>query len=372
MNTTADITAKNEGAASSPGKRRRVRDVFIGILAFVVLGATFVWLVWGTEIRRNQIPKFKHRLKLTSIGSEDLEVRGSHCQLEDNGIFWVRIYFDNSLAGERYSGIDYSDYLYEFELSVVAGDQVLHRVAKRKFTHDSAALQVRTGPNDSAAFRSGEEYLQNGAELILQVWWCDGQQIVDYHEKLKLEEPRDYEQFANIGLWAATVFDCPGDSTSNAIADWQVYTSQNKAFTVEFPSAPEPWETEFNSPEYGHIDVYHVSAELDHVTYGVAYNNYPRDLTDAEVASELKNAYTLPGTGAEILETTEIEVAGSPAIEVISKTGPVFMTERFFMTDVRRLYSLNVGSDRDPREDRRLIDRFFQSFQLHESLEKAE
>ena len=79
------------------------------------------------------------------------------------------------------------------------------------------------------------------------------------------------------------------------------------------------------------------------------------------MAYELKNASTLLGTAAEIMETTEIEVAGSPAIEVIAKTGPVFMTSQFFITDGRRLYSLIVGSERDPREDHRLIDSFSHS-----------
>lgn len=159
----------------------------------------------------------------------------------------------------------------------------------------------------------------------------------------------------------------PQNTAPSAAANWQAYNAKDKTFVIDFPSTPEPWETEFDSPDYGHTDVYHVSTEFDGAMYGVNFNEYPRVLTDAEAASELKNAYTLPGTGAEVLATTEIEMEKIQAIEVVSKTGPVYMIGRFFISDGRRLYSLQVGSARDLREDRRLVDRFFQSFQLVES-----
>ena len=159
----------------------------------------------------------------------------------------------------------------------------------------------------------------------------------------------------------------PENATPSAVANWQVFNSQDQTFAVDFPSTPEPWETEFESTDYGHTDVYHVSTEFDGAMYGVNFNDYPRVLTDAESKFELKNTYTLPGTGTEVLATAEIEMANIPAIEVISKTGPIYIVGRFFISDARRLYSLQVGSVRDPREDRKLIDRFFQSFQLLES-----
>jgi hypothetical protein len=158
----------------------------------------------------------------------------------------------------------------------------------------------------------------------------------------------------------------PKNVASGPVANWQAYNSTDKTFVVEFPSTPEPWETEFDSPDYGHTDVYHVSTEFDGAMYGVNFNDYPRVLTDAEATSELKNAYTLPDTGGEVLATTEIEMANIQAIEVVSKTGPVYMVGRFFISNGRRLYSLQVGSPRDLREDRKLVDRFFQSFQLVE------
>ena len=148
------------------------------------------------------------------------------------------------------------------------------------------------------------------------------------------------------------------------VANWQACNSNDQTFAVEFPSAAEPWETDFDSPEFGHMDVHHVSAEFDGAMYGVNFNVYPRDLTDAEVQAELKHAYTLPNTGAEVLATIEIKMANIPAVEVISKTGPIYIVGRFFIADARRLYSLQVGSVRDPRKDREMIDRFFKSFLL--------
>ncbi len=145
---------------------------------------------------------------------------------------------------------------------------------------------------------------------------------------------------------------------------WQMYSPADKKFHLEFPGTPEPWNTEFESPKYGQTEVYHVSVESNGMLLGVNYNDYPRELTDSEVQAELKIAYTLPDTGAEILETSEVEVADVPAIEVISKTGPIYMVGRYFITDSQRLYSLQCGSTRDVRNDRREIDRFFDSFHL--------
>ena len=159
----------------------------------------------------------------------------------------------------------------------------------------------------------------------------------------------------------------PQNAAPSADANWQAYNAKDKTFVVEFPGTPEPWETEFDSPDYGHTDVYHVSTEFDGAMYGVNFNDYPRLLTDAEATSELKNAYTMPDTGAEVLATTEIKMANIQAIEVVSKTGPVYMVGRFFISKGRRLYSLQVGSTRDLQQDRELVDRFFESFQLVEA-----
>ena len=161
----------------------------------------------------------------------------------------------------------------------------------------------------------------------------------------------------------------PKSGASSRVATWQAYKSKDQTFILEFPSAPELWETEFESPDYGRTDVYHVSTAFDEAMYGVNFSDYPRVLTDTEATSELKNAYTLPDTGAEVLATTETEMANIPAIEVISKTGPIYTVARYFIFDVSRLYSLQVGSVRNPREDRKLVDQFFQSFQLLEPAE---
>ena len=133
---------------------------------------------------------------------------------------------------------------------------------------------------------------------------------------------------------------------------------------MEFPSTPEPWTTDFTSPEYGKIEVYHVSVEADQIMLAVNYNDYPREMEESEVETELKNAYTLPDTGAEIAETTNVTVSHVTAIEVVSKTGPIYMVGRYSITDTERLYSLQTGSTRDPRQDRSVIDRFFDSFEL--------
>ena len=147
-------------------------------------------------------------------------------------------------------------------------------------------------------------------------------------------------------------------------AEWINYSADDESFRVEFPGTPESWTTDFTSPVYGKIEVYHVSVEPDEIMLGVNYNDYPRELEESEIETELKNAYALPDTGAEILETTEVKVSDVAAIEVVSKTGPIYMVGRYFITDTQRLYSLQSGSTRDPRQDRSVIDHFFKSFEL--------
>lgn len=154
------------------------------------------------------------------------------------------------------------------------------------------------------------------------------------------------------------------------VTQWIHHISKDKTFEVDFPSAPEPWKNEGEMPDYGQTDFHYLTSKSSGMMFGVNYNDYPRDLTDFEVDSELKNAYTLPDTGAQILATSEVPVADIPAIEVISKTGPIYMVGRFFISDARRLYSLQVGSTRDVRGDRKAIDRFFNSFQLEASADQ--
>lgn len=177
-------------------------------------------------------------------------------------------------------------------------------------------------------------------------------------------EPADT---ANLRSEVSRLSGAPKSGDPSRVAKWQAYKSKDQTFILAFPSAPELWETEFESPDYGRTDAYHVSTAFDEAMYGVTFSDYPRVLTDAEATSELKNAYTLPDTGAEVLATTETEMANIPAIEVISKTGPIYIVARYFISDASRLYSLQVGSVRNPREDRKLVDQFFQSFQLLKS-----
>lgn len=111
------------------------------------------------------------------------------------------------------------------------------------------------------------------------------------------------------------------ESPTNPVSRWQAYNSQDQTFQAKFPSTSAPWKTEFESPDYGHTDVYHVSTEFDGAVYGVSFNDYPRALADAEVKSELRNTYTLPDTGADVLATTEIEMANIPILRSFQRPG---------------------------------------------------
>lgn len=151
---------------------------------------------------------------------------------------------------------------------------------------------------------------------------------------------------------------------SKAAIQWELYVSGDGKFQIELPGAPEPWVTHFDSPKYGRTDVQHVTTVANETMFGVTYNDYPRSLSDEEVQSELKLVYTLPGTGAEILETSEVKVATQPAIEVVAKTGTIISVARYFIDDAKRLYSLQIGGQNDPRQDPESVERFFESFQL--------
>jgi len=112
---------------------------------------------------------------------------------------------------------------------------------------------------------------------------------------------------------------------SSLAAEWINYSPDDKSFQVEFPSMPVSWTTDFTSPEYGKTEVYHVSVEADENMLGVNYNDYPIELEESEIDTELKSAYALPDTDSEILETAEVTISEVAAIKIVSKTGPIYM-----------------------------------------------
>lgn len=145
---------------------------------------------------------------------------------------------------------------------------------------------------------------------------------------------------------------------------WREFRSDEGRFQVEFHSEPEPWDSKYESPKFGKVSVHHIGAQHGDTMLCVTYSDYPRELSQPEVQEELKHVHTLPGTGAEILETLNTNVGELPAIQSATKHGPVFMVQRHFIHNNRRLYSLQFGSARDPRHDQEKLDHFFNSFSL--------
>lgn len=121
----------------------------------------------------------------------------------------------------------------------------------------------------------------------------------------------------------------PPKGVGRSLVKWRTYEPKYQAFMVELASTQKPWYTKFVSPDHGIPDVYHVTAEFEKPMYNANFNDCPRNLKDGEVTAELKQAYRLTGTGAKILDTTDIKMVGCRPIEVISKTGPIYIVGRF-------------------------------------------
>ncbi len=145
-------------------------------------------------------------------------------------------------------------------------------------------------------------------------------------------------------------------------AKWEKFTSAYGSFEVLLPGTPETWQTEFESQAFGHTEVHHVSSvDYSGLTMcGVAYNDYPRELTDAEIEAELDHARTLP----DVVSVHRLEVEGQPGIEVVTKQWPIHMVTRYVIHDRSRLYSMQIGSPQDPQNDQQKVDRFFNSFRF--------
>lgn len=121
--------------------------------------------------------------------------------------------------------------------------------------------------------------------------------------------------------------------------------------------------TDFESPDYGTTTVQHVSATFSTMTYGVNYNDYPRKLSAKEAKAELDNTNTVPG----LIESSEVKIGNTTAIQVVSNSWGVYQVALYFIHDSRRLYSLQIGGSQDPREDKATMDLFFDSFTLDET-----
>lgn len=159
----------------------------------------------------------------------------------------------------------------------------------------------------------------------------------------------------------------PAESNPTArLVTWNLYRSQVGRFEVLLPKHPESWQTSFESEIFGAMTIFHVTAhdEESETTFGVAYHDYPRELTEEEVEHELDYANTLPGTGAEIMSIEEMEIQGLPAFEIASRIGPISQISRYCIVDQNRLYSIHVGSPSDPRKYDEKTDSFFNSFKL--------
>ncbi|MBT6483853.1 MAG: hypothetical protein HOK71_04175 [Planctomycetaceae bacterium] len=154
---------------------------------------------------------------------------------------------------------------------------------------------------------------------------------------------------------------------SDSDARWQSFRSQDGRFAVILPGKPEFWQTEYESPSFGHMECDHVSSgfgDSPMPKYGVAITDYPRKLTESEIETELAVARSLKETGVRVISTRELDVEGQPAVETASKKGPIYMMQRHIMYDGNRLYSVQIGSTRDPRNNQERVDRFFNSFQM--------
>ncbi len=143
---------------------------------------------------------------------------------------------------------------------------------------------------------------------------------------------------------------CGGNSSSPSTP----LAEQPDGFQIEFPNAPEPWQTQFESSGFGTITVHHLSVTHDDTMYGVAWHDFPNVLTDAERIAEL---------GTDWRETSEL--GGLPAMGRVVREGPVTVVERMLLHE-RRFYSVQVGGPKDP-SDMAETKSFFDSFQLESS-----
>ena len=147
---------------------------------------------------------------------------------------------------------------------------------------------------------------------------------------------------------------------------WQEFSPKDKSFTVSLPGAPEIWPpstldfADHGLPEHGKTEVQHAGVEFNGLLFGVNWHEYPWELTDAEVQSEVNSAVNLPG----ILASSEVQIGQTTGMQVVNKSGPIYMAARYFILQ-NRLYSLQVGGPKDPRNvDQANVDRFFNSFTL--------
>ena len=140
----------------------------------------------------------------------------------------------------------------------------------------------------------------------------------------------------------------PGNSFKSAVT--LPLVTQPDGFQIDFPGAPEAWQSQFESSQ-GTMIVHHLSGSQGSVTYSVAWHDYPNPLSDAQRIEELGSDWT-----------EDSEIGGFPAMAQVTNQGDKSTLGRMLLLD-QRFYSVHVGGPKSTL-DAEKAQRFFDSFKI--------
>lgn len=154
-------------------------------------------------------------------------------------------------------------------------------------------------------------------------------------------------------------------TSSNHAVSWKTFVSDDKDFTVQFPTEPNRKTHIVNAP-YGKVKLIQYMSKHEDIVYAVAYGDYRSNafvgMTSEQRLDNARNGF-VEGLQGKLLSELIISKANYPGREITVKVEPnTVLTAQIILKD-NRLYQVLVGTPSDKLFTAQRT-KFFNSFEI--------
>jgi len=210
-------------------------------------------------------------------------------------------------------------------------------------------------------------------------WWALGALILPFPVPYYLIKTRPLNKYWKlIGLWLLGFFVIHAIGTvmiklqtsnvpksSNQVALWKTFVSNDKAFTVHFPTEPNR-ESDVLNPPSGKVELIQYTSKHKDILYAVMYGDYSSNalvgMTSEQLLDNARNG-AVENVQGKLLSEVIISKGNYPGREITVKVEPNTVLTAQIILKENRVYQLLVvtPSDKLFTSQRR---EFFDSFKI--------